>query len=148
MSCPGCRIQVRFLARQKTRISPNSVSLTTFVPRTRSVPTSLRLLSSTATIRQDQQPPPSQSLKTPPALPKDFIARIAARHGGAYTRIRLASALYEACGQAGEYTISEELRQKDEVPKTEDGSEIGTAEGPWVKGAFIRFPWAMQSRQP
>ena len=40
----------------------------------------------------------------------------------------------ERCTEPGRYVVSEELRRKDQVPKAEDGTEMGTAEGVWAKG--------------
>ncbi|KAL2753592.1 hypothetical protein ACRALDRAFT_2076525, partial [Sodiomyces alcalophilus JCM 7366] len=41
--------------------------------------------------------------------------------------------LYKLCAAPAAYTISEELRKKDEVPKTAEGEELGTPEGPWLE---------------
>lgn len=42
--------------------------------------------------------------------------------------------MYKACSQPAAYTISEELRKKEEVPMTEDGMELGVGTGIWYEG--------------
>ncbi|KAF3769631.1 hypothetical protein M406DRAFT_320002 [Cryphonectria parasitica EP155] len=41
--------------------------------------------------------------------------------------------MYKACSKPAAYTISEELRKKEEVPMTEDGMEIGVGTGVWYE---------------
>jgi hypothetical protein len=52
-------------------------------------------------------------------------------------RTAIAWRLFESCDEPGKYKVSDELRKNGEVPEMEDGSEIGTAEGSWVKGMSI-----------
>lgn len=42
--------------------------------------------------------------------------------------------IYKACSAPAAYTISEELRKKEEVPMTKDGEEIGVGGGVWHEG--------------
>lgn len=42
--------------------------------------------------------------------------------------------IYKACSAPAAYTISQEVRKKDEVPMTEDGEEIGVGSGVWFDG--------------
>lgn len=48
--------------------------------------------------------------------------------------------IYKACSAPAKYTISEELRKKEEVPLTEDGEEIGVGGGVWHDGSLNAVP--------
>ncbi|KAM0334185.1 hypothetical protein ACHAQA_001205 [Verticillium albo-atrum] len=41
--------------------------------------------------------------------------------------------LYKICAAPAAYTIAEDLRKAEMVPKTEDGEELGTPHGPWLQ---------------
>lgn len=141
MACQACRLQSRLLAR-KASLLPGAASRSSPIAffAMPSAPAVSRGLSSTSSLRQEQKegrkgPELNQSSAMPPPpapkLPRNILSALTA---GPYARIRLASALYGSCAKAGAYEVPEELRKNDTVPTTEDGSEIGVAQGPWYNG--------------
>lgn len=53
--------------------------------------------------------------------------------GNPYVLSNQLDKLYKVCAAPAAYTISEDLRKADSVPKTDDGEELGTPHGPWLQ---------------
>ncbi|CRK38506.1 hypothetical protein BN1708_016637, partial [Verticillium longisporum] len=53
--------------------------------------------------------------------------------GNPYVLSNQLDKLYKVCAAPAAYTISEDLRKADNVPKTDDGEELGTPHGPWLQ---------------
>ena len=53
-----------------------------------------------------------------------------------YTAYGATEVLYKECARQAQYSIPQATSETDEVPKTEDGEDVGIGEGWWIKGNF------------
>lgn len=60
------------------------------------------------------------------------LPKFAPQLGSQYLLTNQLDKLYKVCAAPAAYSIPEEQRLKDEVPKTEDGEELGIPEGQWL----------------
>lgn len=142
MACQSCRQHARLLARS---LRPAVSSAPSHRPA--AAPTR-RLLSHASSRKQQQQqqtvPPvdPAESA----ALSKQLSQQLASSGitgvlprgiTGQYLLTHQLDSLYKVCSAPAGYTISEDLRKAEEVPKTVDGEELGVAQGPWLESASI-----------
>jgi cytochrome b pre-mRNA-processing protein 3 len=51
-----------------------------------------------------------------------------------YTAYGATEFLYQECARQAHYTIPQASRDDEEMPKTEDGEDLGIGEGWWVSG--------------
>ncbi|KAH7349405.1 ubiquinol-cytochrome C chaperone-domain-containing protein [Plectosphaerella cucumerina] len=138
MACQSCRQHARLLARS---LRPAVSSAPSHRPA--AAPTR-RLLSHASSQKQQQQqqtvPPvdPAESA----ALSKQLSQQLASSGitgvlprgiTGQYLLTHQLDTLYKVCSAPAAYTISEDLRKAEEVPKTVDGEELGVAQGPWLE---------------
>jgi len=54
--------------------------------------------------------------------------------GGTYSAYGMAELLYKECAQQADYKMPKRENEDDEVPKTEDGEDLGMGEGWWHTG--------------
>lgn len=175
MACQTCR-HARHLARSLRSSTDRHLSSSSFstysgpVTASAALPTRRRHLTHSAHHRgisgsstsrptsRSSAPSNAATTETPSDAPPAGSASAALRNVGsrlaAYQAISSPYALtssldklYKRCASPAAYTISEELRKKDEVPKTAEGEELGTPEGPWLESEsslfvfFFPFPF-------
>ncbi|KAL0931769.1 ubiquinol-cytochrome c chaperone [Colletotrichum truncatum] len=141
MACQSCRYQARLLARSlratadlSSTSSKSSLAGRTAIASAASTTqttspiaaTGRRYFSQSTSRRNDSNSSFKQAVRAGmlAAAPKTMAASL--------TTSRL-EALYESCSKPALYTISEEDRRRETVRMTEDGEEVGVAEGPWLE---------------
>lgn len=133
MATQVCR-PCRALARRQLRalIEVNHPAPRTFVAEM--ARSSRRQLHQTAARREEKTQPasePSSFAKVLTGIASTILPQKATQP---YAIYGATEAIYKACSAPAKYTISEELRKKENVPMTEDGEEIGVGGGVWHKG--------------
>lgn len=97
---------------------------------------SRRQFHQTAPHREDKQKPASEPSTFSRVLTGIASTILPQRATQPYAIFGATEAIYKACSAPAKYTISEELRKKEEVPLTKDGEEIGVGGGVWHDGSF------------
>lgn len=99
-----------------------------------------------ASRRQYHQTAPRRNEQSQPEREPSTFAKAIASVGSAilpkkatqpYAIFGATDLIYKACSAPANYIISPELRKTDDVPKTEDGEEIGVGGGVWHDGSFF-----------
>ncbi|KAG9257305.1 ubiquinol-cytochrome C chaperone-domain-containing protein [Emericellopsis atlantica] len=122
MACQNCQSQARLLVRAATRAG-------------RTAPSSKRYLATAASkATTTSSSSSSSSSSTAPANARLFsTSQHKALFGGMaspYFVVGATERLYKFCGPVADYRINQKLRDQDEVPKLEDGEEVGESLNP------------------
>ncbi len=68
------------------------------------------------------------------------LKKVAGRAAETYTAYGASEVLYKECARQADYSIPQAGKDDEELPKTENGEDLGVGEGWWHIG---KFPWAI-----
>ncbi|KAJ0354378.1 ubiquinol-cytochrome c chaperone [Colletotrichum chrysophilum] len=146
MACQSCRYQARLLARSlRATAELSSASSTQNVLARRAIASSAPATQTTrptaaSGARYFSQSVPRKDVKGASfkqAIRAGMLAAAPKTMAASLTTNRL-EALYGACAKPALYKISEQDRHNETVRMTEDGEEVGEAQGPWLEALDLQ----------
>lgn len=150
MACQSCRLHARLLARNlrpvladTTTAPASSLAAARPAPRPATTAPRRRHFGHTAArpaadenkkLPEDTGLPPGAAAALSQQIIGGAIRGALPRGiGGQYLLTHQLDTLYKVCAAPAAYSISEDLRKAEEVPKTADGEELGEPHGPWLE---------------
>jgi hypothetical protein len=134
MACQNCTAELRHFARRLA--SHPQVTSKTFFPKPRTPFVQSRRISQTVHRQNESRnaPKDQDGPGKAPGVLGGLASGLLGRLQTPYIVLHGTEKMYKTCSAPAMYSIPEEDRKMDRVKKTEDGEEIGIAEGPWLTG--------------